>query len=90
MVEEGPFLHDPAVVGLLIEHFVEARIHTDAVTAYAEEVVPGLQDRFADGNRAQPIYVVLEPGSERTVARLFGAKLGEIESFLRGAIVGRR
>ena len=89
MMEDGPFIHDPAVAGTLREHFIESRLHTDAHTDYSEKVIVGLQDTYADGNRAQPIYVVIDPVSKRALARLFGAKQSAFLGFLEEGLARR-
>ena len=80
----------PAVSGLLQEHFVEARLHNDD-HGHPDVMlrVQKLQDELA-GTRATPHYLILEPGSRRTLdvfegPDLFsgGAKFGE---FLRKAL----
>ena len=88
-MEEGLFIHDSAVAGMLSKNFVESRLHTDAHNEYADTVVVQLQDEYADGNRAQPIYVVIEPKSKRAVARLFGAKAAAFLPFLQEGLAGR-
>lgn len=88
-MEEGLFIHDSAVAEMLAKNFVESRLHTDAHNEYADTVVVQLQDEYADGNRAQPIYVAVDPKTKRAVARLFGAKAAEFLPFLKDAVAKR-
>ncbi len=88
-MEEGLFIHDPAVAETLSKHFVESRLHADAHNTYADTVVVQLQDEYADSNRAQPIYVAIDPMTKKPLARLFGAKATEFLPFLKEAL-GKR
>jgi hypothetical protein len=88
-MEEDLFITDPAVAGTLRESFVESRLHTDAHTTYSETVVVALQDQYAGGNRAQPIYVAIDPASKRALARLDGARRTAFLPFLQRALAAR-
>ncbi|HLU38008.1 MAG TPA: hypothetical protein VK081_01410 [Planctomycetota bacterium] len=89
MMEDGPFIHDPEISSLLRDSFIESRLHTDAHTEYSETVIRELQDRYADGNRAQPIYVAIDPLTGRALARLFGADQAGFLPFLKQALAAR-
>jgi hypothetical protein len=84
-MEEDLFIHDPAVAEALSRGFVESRLHTDAHDHYADVVVRGLQDRYTDGNRAQPIYVIVDPATGEARGKLLGARRREFLAFLERA-----
>ncbi len=88
-MEQGLFIHDSAVAEMLTKNFVESRLHTDAHNEYAATVVAQLQKEYADGNRAQPIYVAVDPKTKRAVARLFGANEAAFLPFLKDAVAKR-
>lgn len=89
-MEDGVFVRDPAVVGILRQHFVESRLHSDAPTTYPAEVIDPLRKRYIDGNPAMGIYVALDPETEQPLARLFGTKPTEFQAFLERALAARR
>lgn len=63
-MEEGIF-PNPAVAGILREHYIEARLHTD------DQQNPERSERQASmqvemtGSVAQPYYVVVDPANEQ-------------------------
>lgn len=81
MVEEHVFPR-PAVAGALEKGFVEARLHTDGGPSKEENV--RLQKEKVK-SVATPIYVIVEPRTERTL-RIHEGPPNEAEllEFLRG------
>lgn len=65
-MEEGTFRR-PAVAGILEKHYVEARLHAD----YDE--IKDLQLEMT-GSLAQPIYLIVDPGSEEQLGRVDGLR----------------
>ncbi|MEZ5963724.1 MAG: hypothetical protein R3F56_07745 [Planctomycetota bacterium] len=89
-MEDGVFVRDPAVVGILKESFVESRLHSDAPTDYPAQTIDPLRRRYIDANPAMGIYVAIDPNTEEPLARLFGTKPAEFEGFLRRALAARK
>ena len=77
----------PAVAGILKDGYVEARLHTDGEGKPAYDRNRELQVELA-GSKANPIYIVVDPNSGKTVHRFDGADLGgeRFEGFLREAL----
>ena len=71
----------PAVAGILNEHYVEARLHTDGETNI--ERILEVQ-RELTGSVATPIYVLVDPKSGQEVGQFDGSTFDEDEfaSFL--------
>ena len=83
---EENFFPSPAVAGILTENFIEARLHTDGETN-AERILE-LQESLAR-SVANPIYVIVDPKSEKELARYEGAAQTESQranfiAFLQG------
>ncbi len=79
------------IAGLLSRNFVEARLHSDGETNI--ERIKELQETLAR-SVANPIYVVVEPETERELARHEGAALNDAQveafaEFLRGSTVAK-
>lgn len=89
-MEDGVFVRDPAVVGILKEKFVESRLHSDAPTEYPQDTINPLRKRYVDGNPAMGIYVALDPETEQPLARLFGTKPAEFQAFLERALAAHK
>lgn len=70
-MEENVFPH-PAVAGELAK-MVEARLHNDAEV---KDVVRALQKRLVN-SVAAPIYLIMDPTTEKILARQDGAMLDE-------------
>jgi len=81
-MEEGVF-HDPAVAGELAK-MVEARLHNDAEV---KGIVRPLQMRLVN-SIAAPIYLIMDPRTEKILARQDGAMLDEhkFATWLREAV----
>ena len=71
----------PAVAGILADHYIEARLHTDGDTN--KERIKELQTSLAR-SVANPIYVLLDPETEAELSRHEGAALtaGQVEDFI--------
>jgi len=70
---EGKVFPSPAVAGILAKKYVEARLHTDGNTNL--ERILELQEKLAR-SVANPIYVVVDPKTEKELARFEGAAMG--------------
>ena len=80
---------DLPVNALLAKGFVEARLHTDEPLEEFADRVWELQESLAR-SVANPIYVVVDPESEREIARhegaaLRGQQIEKFAEFLRGS-----
>lgn len=78
----------PAVAGEL-DHFIEARLHSDAHDPVLRERIAALIPTIAQGY-GQPIYVALDPATGEELGRYEGAALtrehvAEFLEFLRNA-----
>jgi hypothetical protein len=75
----------PDVFRVLKEGYVEARLHTDG-----SKNIERIKEKQAEltGSVATPIYVVLEPESEKVTGLFEGATFDskEFERFLRAAL----
>ena len=84
-VMEKKVLPKPAVAGVLKEHYVEARLHTDRDIPELERILE-LQEKFAESS-ALPIYVTVDPEDERRIDRYEGAQpaisTAEEEAYIR-------
>ena len=60
--------------------FIEARLHSDTKDPKLHERIAGLIATVAK-NKAQPIYVVLDPQTEKEINRFNGATLGNPDQF---------
>ena len=69
---EENFFPRPEVSGLLQKNVVEARLHTDRAGPFLNRIL-ALQQRFS-GSRALPVYVLLDPRTERSIGRVKGAR----------------
>ena len=83
-MEEGIF-PDPAVAGILKEHYIEARLHTDDQSApERSEALERLQVEMT-GSVAQPTFVIVDPGpapgAEKQLAKRSGS--ASVETFVR-------
>jgi hypothetical protein len=58
------------------KNFVEARLHTDYPKYHGEQIDQLFQDLA--GRRGNPIFVVLDPSTEKEVARVEGFVKGEL------------
>lgn len=72
----------PAVAGEL-QHFIEARLHSDAHDSKLRERIAELIPTVA-GGFGQPIYVALDPRTGKELGRYEGAALNgaDIEAFV--------
>ena len=75
------------ISAILAKDFVEARLHTDGKTN--TERILELQENLAR-SVANPIYVIVDPRTEREVGRYEGAalkepRIGEFVDFLLGS-----
>ncbi|MEM7199185.1 MAG: hypothetical protein AAF628_02900 [Planctomycetota bacterium] len=61
----------PEVSGAL-QHFVEARLHTDFPEQNGEQIAE-LQQHYT-GTVTMPVYVVVDPESEEALGRVDGAR----------------
>ena len=73
---EDLILPHPAVAGILSEHFVEARLHTDLLEDEIVEPILELQDELV-GNPTTPAYVLLDPATGLQKGLMEGATLDE-------------
>ncbi len=75
---------NPAVAGILNQHYVEARLHTDGDTNL--DYILALQEELI-GSVANPIYVLIDPANGTKLARLQGKRpLTRFTDFLRDGI----
>ncbi len=81
MIEDHYFVR-PAVAGILGKYYVEARLHTDATKSPFYKRMKELQKTVA-GKPANPIYVVLDPETEKELGRVEGSKEGELDELLK-------
>ena len=83
---EKKFLPKPAVAGVLKEHYIEARLHTDRDSVPQLERILEVQQRFAE-SEALPIYVTVDPETERRLGKYEGAQpalsSSEEEAYIR-------
>ena len=83
-MEEGIF-PDPAVAGILKEHYVEARLHTDDQSAPERSArLEQLQVEMT-GSVAQPTYVIVDPGPEPGAEKQLAQRSGSasVDTFVR-------
>lgn len=73
MMEENVF-RLPAVAGILEEKYVEARLHTDHPEKGTEN--RGRQQEMTS-SIAQPIYLIIDPGTGAEHGRQDGATVGD-------------
>ncbi|MEW6071639.1 MAG: hypothetical protein AB1726_03455 [Planctomycetota bacterium] len=75
----------PAVAGLLETRYVEARLHDDGVTNI-DRILQLKKD--LTGTLARPVYLVLDPATERTLAKREGGTFSDREfaAFLAGPV----
>jgi hypothetical protein len=75
------------VAEVLVEHFVEARLHYDGARG---EEISAFQEKLA-GSQANPLYLILEPRTERKLdGRIEGITTVErFRAFLLGALEQR-
>lgn len=89
---EKDIFHRPAVAGILVPDYVEARLHIDdfehpEVMARTTQ----LQDQLA-GARATPYYLIMDPTTQRILGRFEGPDIPPIgdgtrfAQFLRKAL----
>lgn len=76
----------PAVAGEL-QHFVEARLHTDGSTNH--EQILALQESMTH-SIANPVYLVVDPVTGETLARRDGATLSDDQPFIDFLQAGRK
>ena len=67
-------------VRILKDKFIEARLHSDAKDPVLRERIAGLIADVAR-SKAQPIYVAVDPGTEKEINRFNGATLGNPAPF---------
>ena len=73
---ENNVFPSPAVAGILNEHYVEARLHTDG----AQNIDRILEvQRQLTGSVATPIYVLVDPKSGQEVGQFDGPTFDEDE-----------
>ena len=70
---EKKFLPKPAVAGILEEHYIEARLHTDRPSVPQLERILEIQEKFAE-SEALPIYVTVDPETERRLGKYEGSR----------------
>lgn len=81
----------PAVRRVLEERYVEARLHTDG-DANIDRILE-VRDRFADGNVANPYYVIVDPRTNQRLDTFPGGTPREsvwLDFLERQVRVGRR
>lgn len=64
-----------------LEHFVEARLHTDHGDEKLRARWRRLEEEMA-GTRATPVYLALDPKDMRVLARFDGGTLGDDQPFV--------
>lgn len=57
------------------EQIVEARLHIDTKNEVLQARIQQLVDDVVDGSNAKPIYVLVDPSTEKELARWQGAPL---------------
>ncbi len=72
-VMEKKILPKPAVAGILEENYIEARLHTDRPTVPTLKRILELQAKYAEST-ALPIYVTVDPETERRLGKYEGAQ----------------
>jgi hypothetical protein len=77
-VNEEKVFPSPEVSGVLQEHFIEARLHTDGGTNI--ERILALQQELAK-NVATPYYLIQDPKSKRLLEKPLGG-VTSVETFL--------
>ena len=82
LMEEKVF-PKPAVAKELQEHFVEARLHTDAPSPVGENNMKRELDMI--GSRANPYYLIVDPKTGKSLRKTFGfMSEAKFLEFLRG------
>jgi len=76
---EKKFLPKPAVAGLLKEHYIEARLHTDRKSVPQLDRILEVQKKFA-GSEALPVYVTVDPETERLLGKYEGSQPAQFAS----------
>ena len=83
-MEEGIF-PDPAVAGILKEHYIEARLHTDDQSAPERSAAQEKLQVEMTGSVAQPTYVIIDPGSQPGEEKQLETRAGSasVDTFVR-------
>ena len=71
----------PAVAGILVKDFVEARLHTDTGDKLARAHILELQKELS-GSVANPFYVTMDPRSGKVLGKYAGATLADDSPFV--------
>jgi hypothetical protein len=71
-----------AAVAAELENYVEARLHTDSGDKKKQEEFKSLEISLAD-TLANPVYVILDPKTEKKLGTFTGATLRDHTPFLR-------
>jgi len=77
-----------AAVAAELQNFVEARLHTDSGDERKREEFKALERRLAN-SVANPVYVILDPKTERNLGVFEGATLADHTPFLEFLRQGR-
>lgn len=77
-----------AAVAAELENYVEARLHTDSGNKQKQEEFKALEIRLAD-SVANPVYVILDPQTEKKLGVFTGATLVDYTPFLEFLRKGR-
>jgi len=71
---------NPAVAGILADHFVEARQHTDHQDEAIQERNLAFQEEY-EGNPSLPYYMLIDPKTGEVYGTFAGAAL-KLQSFV--------
>ncbi len=65
-----------------LEHYVEARLHTDHRDDATADRWTAMQEELS-GNLANPVYVIVDPRDDEKIAQFEGGTLGDETPFVR-------